>query len=297
MQGGRYASRGFYLQALISVLESVKDNKWISIQIEPEQEKIDIIIEFKDKSTKAIQVKSTKNIFSKTLVKQTLEKLINANGEVSHYEIVLIGNISDNVEKDINEIDLYKDLNLDKSIDISNKIISIITKQLDLEILTSEVKYHLNKYLSYLGYDVKPFALKILKDSLVGENLLYSTSGKKLHRENFEDNLVAFANLLAKYPQEFYEDNSIDNDIREDAKRIYKRIKLIRITALLLTIFFLINPIVKFLYSNLTILDILGISIFIGVIIGIICLFKISDNKFRKLENEDLEADQVLIYV
>jgi len=44
IHGGRYGSRGYYLQGLISVFESVKDNKWTSIQVEPEQEKIDIII-------------------------------------------------------------------------------------------------------------------------------------------------------------------------------------------------------------------------------------------------------------
>lgn len=60
--GGRYGSRGYYLQALISVLESVTDNKWTSIQVEPDNEKIDIEIEFKDKSTKVIQVKSCQNI-------------------------------------------------------------------------------------------------------------------------------------------------------------------------------------------------------------------------------------------
>ena len=51
----------------------------------------------------------------------------------------------------------------------------------------------------------------------------------------------------------------------------------------------MINPIIKFVNGNLTKLDILGISVFIGVIIGIILFFKISDNKFRELENEDFE--------
>jgi len=289
IHGGRYGSRGYYLQGLISVFESVKDNKWTSIQVEPEQEKIDIIIEFKDKSTKAIQVKSTINNFSGTLIKQTLEEIINANNTVSHYEVVLIGNLNDNAKKIMSEIDFTKELTLDKDIDITKKSISIINKPLDLEVLTSEVKQHLNKYLSHLGYEVKPYAVKVLKDSLVGENLLFSTNGNKLLRENFEDNLIAFADLLAKRPQDYSEDSQIDNNISEKAKRIYKRNKFIRITSLLVTIFLLINPIIKFVNGNLTKLDILGISVFIGVIIGIILFFKISDNKFRELENEDFE--------
>ncbi|MBH1941109.1 hypothetical protein I5677_09420 [Mobilitalea sibirica] len=290
MHGGRYGSRGYYLQGLVSVFESVKDNKWTSIQVEPEQEKIDIIIEFKDKSTKAIQVKSTKNTFSETLIKQTLEAIINANKTVSHYEVILIGDLNENAKKFMNNIEFNRELNLDKDINISKKNISIKNMPLDIEMLTVEVKQHLNRYLDHLGYEVKPYGVKVLNDSLIGESLLFSTDGSKLLRENFEDNLITFAELLTKDSEDNNSDNQVSNIISEKAMKIYKRNKLIRKVSLLFTIFLLINPIIKLYDDALTKLDILGIGIFASLIIGIIFLFKISDSKFRELEDKESEA-------
>lgn len=290
MHGGRYGSRGYYLQGLVSVFESVKDNKWTSVEVEPRQEKIDIVIDFKDKSSKAIQVKSTKNTFSKAIIKKSLEDLINANNQVSYYELVLIGELDEGAKAFKDIIDFSKDLLLDEGIDIYEKNISIKNMPLDIELLTVEVKQHLYKYLSYLGYQIDSHALKILNDSLVGESFLYSTNGKKLLRENFEDNLIEFAELLTKNAQDENLRSPSDHIVSEKAMKLYKRKKWTPKIALTLSIVFSINVIMKLLNGILTNLDIVGIVVFVSVIVLVIQLFKISDNKYRELEKEDFEA-------
>lgn len=65
--GGQPAIRGYLVQTLIGLLELLDGKRpWTSVTLEPnvDSEKVDILWEFPD-STKAVQVKSSQNPFSK----------------------------------------------------------------------------------------------------------------------------------------------------------------------------------------------------------------------------------------
>jgi hypothetical protein len=73
MSGGDVALRGFLVQTLIALLEALKDDPpWTSVTLEPnlDSEKVDILWVYQDGTKKAVQVKSSKNPFSPTQVKQ-----------------------------------------------------------------------------------------------------------------------------------------------------------------------------------------------------------------------------------
>lgn len=60
--GGQAGVRGYLIQALIAVLNSLnKKDKWISVSVEPndESEKVDICWKYEDSKVKVVQVKST----------------------------------------------------------------------------------------------------------------------------------------------------------------------------------------------------------------------------------------------
>jgi hypothetical protein len=93
MSGGPWAIRGFLVQTLIALLEALKDDPpWTSVTLEPDlaSEKVDILWAYRDGTTKAVQVKSSQNPFSKTEVEQwaaDLQKSKAADG----YELMLVG--------------------------------------------------------------------------------------------------------------------------------------------------------------------------------------------------------------
>lgn len=76
--GGQAGVRGYLIQALIAVLNSLnKKDKWISVSVEPndESEKVDICWKYEDSKVKVVQVKSTENSFSYAHAKSGLRNL------------------------------------------------------------------------------------------------------------------------------------------------------------------------------------------------------------------------------
>ncbi|MCL4203062.1 MAG: SUMF1/EgtB/PvdO family nonheme iron enzyme [Pirellulaceae bacterium] len=93
MSGGDVALRGFLVQTLIALLEALRDDPpWTHVTLEPDvdSEKVDILWAYRDGTKKAVQVKSSKNPFSKTDVERwagELQKSKAADG----YELCLVG--------------------------------------------------------------------------------------------------------------------------------------------------------------------------------------------------------------
>ena len=75
--GGSVAIRGFLVQTLIALLDTLEDKPpWTSVTLEPDvdSEKIDILWKYKDK-TKAVQVKSSQNPFTKNNIRRWAKEL------------------------------------------------------------------------------------------------------------------------------------------------------------------------------------------------------------------------------
>lgn len=282
MNGGRYTSRGIYLQALISVFESVRTTSWKNIVVEPDGDKIDIEITFIDNSIKVIQVKSTKNNFKPSEIKTIISSLVNANTAASEYEAVFIGEFSPTAKEKFWGSDIHDFV--DNTTNSQAKI-KITPMSLDLENIDIKVKKELNEYLSKLGLEVNKEKLSIINSNLIVDTLLASTQGKTLLVEQFNDRLRRLVEIL--YEQDEKQANEIV--ITPESRKLYKKWKLIRLTTLLVTIMFLFSPILKYYSDGLNIFDKLGLGVFWAIVFGIFSLFKISDKKFKKIEQDEIQ--------
>ncbi|MFC5775510.1 hypothetical protein [Ectobacillus antri] len=77
--------------------------------------------------------------------------------------------------------------------------------------------------------------------------------------------------------------------ITPESRKLYKKWKLIRFTTLLVSIMFLFSPILKYYSDGLNIFDKLGLGVFWAIVISIFFLFKISDKKFKKIEQDEIQ--------
>jgi hypothetical protein len=69
--GGQVGIRGYLVQTLIGVLDALQqDHDWTAVTLEPqvESDKVDILWEYRDGTSKAVQVKSTVNEFGKASI-------------------------------------------------------------------------------------------------------------------------------------------------------------------------------------------------------------------------------------
>ncbi|MBE7556683.1 MAG: hypothetical protein HS126_37005 [Anaerolineales bacterium] len=92
--------RGYLVQTMVSILEALQSEEpWEAVALEPnhESEKVDIKWHFPG-YTKVIQVKSSRNIFSKRAVETWCLDLRNST-EADVYELLLVGPLSQPVIK------------------------------------------------------------------------------------------------------------------------------------------------------------------------------------------------------
>ncbi|SDM43326.1 hypothetical protein [Sediminibacillus halophilus] len=284
MNGGRNASRGFYLQALISVLESVRNTSWKNISVEPNEEKVDIEITYIDGSVKFIQVKSTKNSFKPSIIKEVIRSLVNSDKKATTYEVVLIGEFSAESKKMYSDSDVHNLTSfLDDEMD-NTKDIKLTQVNLNIDIIESNVKRTLNEYLHKLGLEVNTEKLNMIHGSLIAQTLLASTNGDVLLKESFNDRLRKFVTIMN-------EDEKIQRKeimLSPESKSFLWKRKMFRFIGLLLLLVFIISPIIKYFREGLGIFNIIGLIVLWIIILGTIVLFKISDIKFKKRESEEL---------
>src|SRR5207247_207654 len=90
--GGQAGGRGYLIQALVSVLDALtNDREWTSITLEPNlaSDKVDVLWQYPTRR-KVVQVKSSQNQISVPDVKAWAEEL-EASVTADEYEIRLIG--------------------------------------------------------------------------------------------------------------------------------------------------------------------------------------------------------------
>lgn len=96
MSGGQIAIRGFLVQTLIGLLEAVEARDdgpaWDAVTLEPnvDSEKVDVLWNYADGTSKAVQVKSTENAFKKADIQRWAADL-EASQKADVYELMLAG--------------------------------------------------------------------------------------------------------------------------------------------------------------------------------------------------------------
>lgn len=89
---------------MVSAINSLSDDKWTHVQIEPDtdKDKVDIAWFREGESLEAVQVKSSKNNFPLPDALSWLETLIKDVHNASIYRLILIGTCSDSTKKAFN---------------------------------------------------------------------------------------------------------------------------------------------------------------------------------------------------
>jgi len=205
--GGQEGSRGYLYQAITAVLNSLNENGWEYVQIEPDSvnDKIDVLWEYEDKKKKAIQVKSSVNNMSKADIEKWLEELIIDAGEAEEISLLLIGSCSDNTKRFINKLGKRKSDEAQQedgetieiaSLDSYNGQINVQLENFDHEALEAKVNKALERFLTRKGKSTNYFQREMMTGSIIYQFLVFSMSGKKVSKKQFEETILEWIHFI-----------------------------------------------------------------------------------------------------
>ena len=168
---GQSGMRGYLIQSIIAVLNSINDPDWESITIEPDigNDKVDILWKYPNNVTKVSQVKSSQNQITAGLATTWCEEL-EQNVAASEYELILIGPVNKDItgETQIGQVKIP------------------IPQILNLTALINHASNELDKFLeSFSVTKLPPFAREIIIESLISKYSGFSTEGVEITREEF----------------------------------------------------------------------------------------------------------------
>lgn len=207
--GGQEASRGFLYQAFASVLEAFQASSWDKIYIEMRSanDKVDIALEENGRIIRSIQVKSTRNTFSKKYVIKWLQDLIEDDVGAIELELFLIGQCEDDTITFINSIHKFQNDQLDNKArrsltgfdinTIKDRTIKFKLLQSDVEVLEKIVRDSLHQFISYRGQTMTFDQISFIASATVNDHMIASTHGKGISRKEFEEGLEKRIFLLA----------------------------------------------------------------------------------------------------
>jgi len=170
---GRDSLRGYLLQTMVSLLKALDDKNWEAISLEPlhESEKVDIKWRYHDQ-VKVVQVKSSKNPFSKREIESWCSELVEST-RASKYELLLVGSIATKLKNQITEY---------KGVDIPAPI------PLNPDGLLKEISFELSVYCEQrMIPSPRPRAWVILASALVFQLEVEALSGQWFTRGEFDD--------------------------------------------------------------------------------------------------------------
>ena len=183
--GGQHGMRGYLLQAIITILESLSQPfEWESVAIEPndESEKVDIKWELRDGKKKVVQVKSSQNTISLHSAKKWIGDL-KTTTLADEYELICIGHVDSKLNEEVV---------LDGA--------TIIKKPLDFELLLSDSIVKLDQFYERKGRTKLQSTLKeIIINSLnfkLGKDSIF---GKVITKNEFDDVLTNWLSAIERY--------------------------------------------------------------------------------------------------
>jgi len=185
--GGREAIRGFSVQTLVCLLDSLQsENKdWIAVTIEPDShnDKVDILWEFPGDKRRAQQVKSSQNQIGRADVFSWCAAL-KASGKADSYQLILAGPVAAAVLKEAP----------------FNGVEVPVPSSLDTLALIDQAITKIDRYL--LEKKTKPLSLPI-RESLIyiisARLLEGSVKGKRILREEFDGWILYW--ITSAYPE------------------------------------------------------------------------------------------------
>ncbi|HEY9638007.1 MAG TPA: hypothetical protein V6D14_31735 [Coleofasciculaceae cyanobacterium] len=174
---GQAGARGYFIQTLICVLNALEDEKWHSLIVEPNpnlySDKVDVIWDYPN-HRKVVQIKHSQNQIRLANVTTWAEEL-ERSVEVEEYELILIGSFSQGVIRKR----LHGKVSITRhSLDFTNP---------DFRTFTKRAAQDLDNYLESKNIkSISPKERELLVDAIISKFTLYSTSGSKVVREDFD---------------------------------------------------------------------------------------------------------------
>ena len=169
---GQEGSWGYIYQGISAIFSSFIENDWsnISVEYKTKNDKVDIALLSDDESVmRAMQVKSSVNSFSKSMIKGWITELME-DVAANSYELILIGNCDNSANLFIKSVAKYNELKslveMDKetagalgefiSILLEKENVQIYVLPFDEQNLMGIVRDSLNRYISNKGYIIYP---------------------------------------------------------------------------------------------------------------------------------------------
>ncbi|MCT4288130.1 hypothetical protein HZP25_15600 [Elizabethkingia anophelis] len=183
--GGQHSLRGYLVQSLITVIDSLNSNEWSSVTLEPneESEKVDIRWMYPNGEKKVVQVKSSINIFKYFKVQQWCTELENGTPDSTYYELILVGHPDGKLN------------GLDK---IGNVTIAPF-KALNMDSLLDEASVKIDKFYEVHGKaKIAASVRELLVKVLIQEMNFNAISGKEIFKTEFETLLLEWIETIEK---------------------------------------------------------------------------------------------------
>lgn len=179
---GQYSIKGYLLQSLVALLDSFETD-WETVCVEPndESEKVDIKWTYSNRTVKAVQVKSSKNLITHSAAKKWSKELEDSTPN-ANLELVLVGEMIDNK--------------------INNKIgnVNVVKKSLSIDDFGDIILTKINTFFEKNGKNtVAPSLGKLFVFALNQQILQNSVLGKAVSRDNFNEELLNSLQSIEKY--------------------------------------------------------------------------------------------------
>ncbi|MFT6983600.1 MAG: hypothetical protein ACJAUD_002379 [Crocinitomicaceae bacterium] len=187
--GGNDGIRGYIVQTIIAVLDSLEDSKeWQTITIEPnlskDFEKVDILFTFEDEAALASQVKSTRSIFSYADANRWCEEISTTVPEGYRKELVLVGRVAQKLF-DVTEL---HDVSIPEP------------KALNIQSLLDEGSTKIDRFYTKNNRPTLNVNLReLLLKALVTQFSQNSITGIELKKEDFEAELLTWITSIESH--------------------------------------------------------------------------------------------------
>lgn len=183
--GGQHSLRGYLVQSLITAIDSLNNNDWSSVTLEPnnESEKVDIKWLYPNGEKKVTQVKSSIRIFKYFKVQQWCAELENGTPDATYYELSLVGHPDEKL------------IGSDKI----GKVTIAPFKTLNMEALVDEASAKIDKFYETHGKSkITASVRELLVKLLIQEMNFNAIVGKEILRKDFETLLLNWIATIEK---------------------------------------------------------------------------------------------------
>lgn len=299
MSGGQFGARGYLYQATVCLLDSLMNEEWDYVHIEPnsQNEKVDISWELNEKIIKVMQVKSSINLFKKWQINKWICELVKDSIKAQVYEVVLIGRCSPDAEKFVESINACRGDVFRKKLKICNAKISVRVIDYDYDSFVSSINSLLHDFFRGKSYDIGSSAIKLISRASIFDYMKFSTNGSKISKQEFVKLLIKSAKSLRHNSSdevisiEFKKSKEETNERQVDIKEYILKTSIFFIVLVMLLVAIRVysNNIFKIImpqsdnYNMMIVSSIFVCCIVLGLII---ILLNISNYKFLILYDE-----------